>query len=620
MKLKLFSSIVLRSFFIGIGSFFVFFLISTSQAHAQVDNRNRDFSHSVTVEYITKQDRSGDVIFSFTTTNKVNNDYLDNFSLNIPFQPTSYDTTISPTRVDIREVRMAENATNFVAEIDILDPVYGEGQQFDWKIKFNFPSFVQRHGIQNAIIIPTLDSNNLDIQYKSRVKVHNSFGGVSIVHNNYKITKVDDFYVIDLEKEKKEKGITNYVILLGNKQEFNIEISRLSDREQVLFPIDDNTQETIYFNFPETDYYDDLASDDSDESGEENYGEISYEFLPKDTVIEGLIRLTKSYDRLYFNRLEKVEHRKVLDQLGAEVSDNNRAKPRKTLATEFVYLLKNQVSLGDVFSSSLSRIDINSKTNFGYNPIELNKLLREYLALYKIETRAVLGYVHPLNILGSEDGILRRHVWTEFWDGEKWVTVDPVWVITSNGNDYIDKNFFNHIKFSYYEDEKEFLQKVDLMNALSLRVTEQPSNAQAKLDVQLYVYSDTDTDKEVNLVIKNTSNRPIKIGGIVPSFISDNSNVEFNKEIIELNKYLLPNQKVSESISIKYNLVFKDIAENLNFKILYSGLDVIDEFKDKSFNHIVNIQSNLPMYLINVYLVVVSICTAIVMFFTSKIK
>lgn len=563
----------------------ILFVIDINEVSARSTD---DFKHDVNIVYTANSDSSAEVSFNFITTNKVSNNYLRNFRLELPFKPLSHKVDKSPTPIEIKAVNKSNNKNTYNVDIDILSPVYGLDQAFKWRVDFKVRNFVIPHGMQKAIILPTFTRDGSNVRYKSVVRVNKKLGDVKAIYNGGKVKSDDDFHIIELEKA----DISNYVILLGNVQEYSFISKKSDEKKEIYIPLENEYQEVFYKQFPRD-------SDLNLDSLVQRNGVKAN--VSRGEQVEGIVKLTQGEDREYEEVFEEVEYEDYLKKITIEVGELSKAD----LVQRFLQNLSKKIEVVDYITNIDSKIEINTDDTT-LNPLELNKILREFLSMNKIESRGVFGYVYPIQIVQNESQNVEPHIWSEFWDGEKWVSVDPTWFITSGGNNYIGKNFYHHIKFGDYTGIDAFNKFITKMDGLNVTPLKRESSTLEEVKVNLLAFDKATINKTFEVMVESKSNKPIMLNTIEVNFNSSDRNLSFDKSKHEVNTVLMPNEQRRFSFGIDYRYILKTVSEDVSVKIEYTSKPNSEPIF-KSFKHNIFIKSNLTKYLTNVYVGVISV-------------
>jgi hypothetical protein len=235
------------------------------------------------------------------------------------------------------------------------------------------------------------------------------------------------------------------------------------------------------------------------------------------------------------------------------------------------------------------------------NPAELNKIFRESLSSLNIDNRGVYGYVFPVQPFQRNEYVTQEHVWSEFWDGEKWISVDPTWKVSSGGTDYFDKNAFHHVKFGNYHDMKDLDAFFANSGLVSFVPVKYKSNLERKLEIEMSAYNDTYLNKEFRVVLVNKSNQIVKINSIFPSLNLDGVLLKDKK--IDINKVIYPQSELNFTIPLEYGLVFRNKEGSVAINVEYEDLN--RTWSSKNFSHTITVRSNVSKYLSQMILGVV---------------
>lgn len=611
------------SFFILIISSFFSFLKSSENSVFAEESNSKNFSHEVVAHYITNENRDGKLNLSFKTTNKVNNDYLKNFYLNLPFEPKEITIDEEKTPIYVSSVNKIPDSLVWKIKIDILKPTYGENQSFEWGLNFSIKDFVISYGTLNSIILPTFSQlSDLEISYKSELLINKSFGKIASFYNDATLTVEGEYYKLEFEKRDNQ---SNYLVLLGDEQTYDFKVTLPKENDELLLPLNIPSQKVFFDNFPMEKF--DLKDKVNLISTKDSIRKINLTQSLKENLenTSGKIILNDNENKEYIELKEPVNNKKILDLLELPNFDKNKSSINDFVWNSILDLNK-KTSLKELFTSSSSEIEFRTaEIDKSFNPLELNKILREHLAIHNIESRGVIGLVNPVNTLDTSSinwGLLPIHTWSEFWNGEKWVSIDPVWIKTSNGNDYFDKNYFHHISFINFSNFNEIRTKIDLIPLLNIRISQEKFLNDIDRPLSLSFFEDTDSTKKLKFIIKNNSKEILWLHSINPRFKNGKEIVKLNSNSISVNKYLLPNSSITGNIQFNHNLLTKDIKTDLIIDVLYEGSQEIVENNQEnlSFIHTVNIRNNLPILGMNIYLLIVLLISTLTILLKKRAK
>lgn len=547
----------------------------------------QEFQHLINAQYDIKENGDAYVEYRFKTTNKLRNNYLRSFNLTLPFEPLNVQVKDSETPVKIKNLSKVTSTNIYKLEIEILSPIYGYDKSFEWRFSFDLKSMVLDHGMQKSITIPTFENDPNILGYQINASIPKSFGEISSVYGNSTFQEIGDRYFMEFKSGS--ALASSVIILIGKEQEYFLESTEQKETREIPLPFSNSSQKVTYANFPERIIY------ESDEDLS------NYITLREQEKISAVIKTVKAENRaLERGTLEPSSNHEFINKLaGGIVVDNNS----KANTAEILYK-----SLPKYFSISNSRINIDTNIQLSegkteLNPLELNKIYRELLAAYDIESRGVYGFVFPIQPFQREDFVTEQHVWTEANIDGKWITIDPTWLLTSKGVNYFDANSFHHIKFGNYqtiEELKRFLTASEFISLTPLTSSQQISSTQ---EIKVKVDKESYSNKEIRLTINNTSNQIIELKDISLSLENLNGiNLVDNR--ININKSLYPNSSIYLTVSVQYGIL--PIGKQGNLKIDLHYFDGEGEEKEIGFVSNLKIQSNVSNYIAIGFLIFVT--------------
>lgn len=532
-----------------------------------------EFQHSISATYTILGDKSANATYNFRTTNIINNNYLTSFTLRLPFEPVEIVTDGSQNPVKIKNLKKLSDNNIYEVEIDFVKPIFGKDKAFDWLFSFKIKDLVLSHGMQNAIILPTFAKDISISNYNININIPKSLGQIRTVYGNAGIADTGNTYSVNFVASTNQASSVS--VLLGPIQQYSFEIKSEEENENTVTLPENNTyQQTVYSEFPdrifniETSYRGNFFSI---KKGEIISGIVSTD-SNKDTIrSEG-----KVYEPGFASIKNKVE--------GLSMQNlTNKQKAEKIYLDLIANYSINNYSIAKDFALSLEESKLN------VNVAEINQVYREMLGVAGIESRGVFGYVFPIQPFQRNEYFVEQHLWTEFWDGNEWISADPAWLISSRGTNYFDKNRFHHIKFgNYFEfdklddffNTKRFLKIKPLSDASALSINE---------DLQIDFNSEVYLNKEVKLSIKNRSNFPIKLTNLNLKF--DSEEIDFKRINIIEPIYIYPNSDLAFTLDLDYeNSLFKRETKS---ELTVEYEDENQAVKERKIDTQIIIQSNL---------------------------
>jgi hypothetical protein len=546
--------------------------------------RTADFVHSIKSTYVVREDKSAAVEYYFTSTNKVANNYLKTFSLNLPFQPKRITTDNSATPVKVKELKQISARNIYALELEFINPVFGLNKSYEWKIKFDVENIVLDHGIQNAIIVPTFNDEPSIGNFEVTVDIPDLFGSVRYVYGNGTTVKKAASTVITYKSE--QNIAPSYTILLGPDQEYFFETLKVTDGAKIYLAANTPYQSVVYTEFPERNYM-----------NTDSFNPALFQILDGE-VIKGFISSKEGYDSVYENIFQPLANTDLVDRFKALGIDPNTSKAE--VAKKVFELVCTQYELNEYITNVDTVVAI-SPDKKKVNPAELNAIYREVLTSFGIENRGNYGYVFPIQPFQRSEYITEEHVWTEFWDGTHWVVVDPTWRISSRGTDYFDKNAFHHVKFGTYQNIDDLRTFFANSGLVKLTPVTYESKVEKKLEVQMSAYNDTYLNKEFRLLLTNKSNQQVRINSLFPTI--DISDITLKTSKIDLNTVIYPQSSLSITVPLEYGLILKNREGSVHVKVEYEDMD--KHWSNKLFSHSITIRSNISGYVSQTILVVV---------------
>jgi hypothetical protein len=536
-----------------------------------------DFTHSINATYEVKDTKSSIVEYIFTTTNKIANNYLQTFSLKLPFEPRNIKTDYSPTAIKVLPPKKIGPNELYAIDIELLNSVYGLNKSFKWKFTFEVNNLVYAHGSQNAIVIPNFNNEPNIVKTDVNVKIPDTIGEIKYIYGNASSSKHEGNTFLSYSSDNNKSS--NFIVLTGNDQEYIFETGNINNDLLIPLPYYNAYQDIVYTKFPEKKI---------NVSDKQNKGFIN---IKNGEIINAIIKTKHAHDERYAKEFDEITNNgwvnKLTQALKKDGIDNTE------LSKSIFDMLIREFTLTDYLTTSNTYVDITSEKK-KLIPSELNKLFREILTSFGIENRGIYGYVFPIQPFIRDNFVAEQHVWSEYWDGKKWIVVDPTWYVASKGTDYFDKNSYHHIKFGSYHDIKELKSFFDSSSVIKLIPQTSLSNISRKEDLVLSALSDASINKEYRVFLINNSNIPLKINFLTTTV--DKDKVKLKEPNLKIDNTIYPGGQLNVNIPLDYSLNIKNIAADLKLEVDYSTLS--GESSSKNYIHKINIRTNLSSYLI----------------------
>lgn len=543
-----------------------------------------DFKHDIKATYEINKNGSTNVKYEFTTSNQVANNYLNKFEFLLPFEPEGLDVSKSPTRIEVVQLSKSANTGIYKLVVEFVEPVIGQNKTFQWQISFRIKDILINHGMQKAIIIPTFSENDPSITFDISVRYPKSIGDVAYVYGNADVEFDGEYNVYHFySKNNLESSI---VFLIGLGADYEFELKDGSQIDKIFLPY-----HTKYQNI----YYEKFRSD----SESIRYGNsFIYINNQKDTTLKGYIKTTASYEDIYPQQNTYTYKRYTyLDEIAKTFNKEN--KTEYDIAKDIYIQALKRFKINDYKVNSFTTSSV-VENKFEVNVVELNYVFRYLLSLFDIESRGVFGYVFPIQPLKRDTFNSYQHVWTEFWDGSKWVVVDPAWYLSSGGTIYFDNNNYHHIKFGHYYDESEitdFFKQDPYFSVKPLNQIYEPSDTSTTLELKLEAYSAINQ----NLVLEfyNPTPKILQVSKIDIFAGGDN----FLSDLDEVSSFLIPPKS-----TIKYPIKIKnDVSvrkRNIVIEVFAEYTDLINVTNLVSVKGQLEVKTNISWYLIMAYFAV----------------
>jgi transglutaminase-like putative cysteine protease len=543
-----------------------------------------EFTHTIRTDYFIREDKSTYAEYTFTTTNKVSNNYLRTFSINLPFLPKNLASNGSKTAISIGQLKQISARNVYTLDIEFPTPIYGLNRVFEWRLTFEVEKFVIDHGVQSAIIIPAFNNQSSITGYEISARIPNSYGDVRSIYGNAAITKGDTEQLVVFKSGANSSA--SHIILLGSDQEYYYETLKVTDGAKIYLPKSLPYQIIGYTQFPERKYT-------TGDTVETTMFQIN-----SDEAIKAFIKTTVGYDQGYSNEKDSIVDTELIRGIIGKI--DSKLTSNSDIARAAYDAVTTSFELNDYITNVDTTIDL-KPDKAKVNPAELNRIYRQVLSHYSIENRGVFGYVFPIQPFQRNEYVTEQHVWSEFWDGEKWISVDPTWKISSRGTVYFDKNFFHHVKFGTYRELSDLHTFFANAGLFKITPVKYESMIDRKLDIEMSAYNDTYLNKEFRVVITNKSNDIISLKSIYPSI--DLKGVAIKHSKVDVNKHLYPNSQLTFTIPLEYGVIFKNKEGGVHIAVEYE--DQNNVWSNKAFNHAITVRSNISRYLSQIILIVV---------------
>ncbi|BDQ04882.1 MAG: hypothetical protein KatS3mg084_0400 [Candidatus Dojkabacteria bacterium] len=562
---------------------FVYFLLQDNKVFAV------DFKHDIKAIYEINENGSTNVKYEFVTSNQVANNYLKKFEFLLPFEPEGLDVSKSPTRIEVVQLNKSSNTGIYKLVVEFVEPVIGQNKTFQWQISFRIKDILINHGIQKAILIPTFSENDPSITFDISVRYPKSIGDVAYVYGNADVESDGEYDVYHFySKNNLESSI---VFLIGRDADYEFELKDGSQIDKIFLPYHTKYQSVYYENF---------RSDIESLKFENNFIYINNK---QDTALKGYIKTTDSDEDVYHQQnTYKYRHYTYLDEIAKTINKEN--KKAYDIAKDIYIQVLKRFKINDYKVNSFTTNSI-TENKFDVNVVELNYIYRNILEKFDIESRGVFGYVFPIQPLKRDTFITYQHVWTEFWDGSKWVVVDPAWYLSSGGTIYFDNNNYHHIKFGHYYDESEisdFFKQEAYFIVKPLTQVYKPLDIDKKLELKIDSYSSL--NQNLTLEFHNHTSQIIQVSKIDISTNIDSLRSDFD----EISSFLIPPEsKIRYPIKLESDISITKRNADINVSAQYtSSFNLVDTATVKKQ---LEITTNISRYLVFVYTsVLIGVC------------
>jgi len=553
-------------------SFLVMFVFSLQN----VVRAAPEFQHLISANYIIREDNSATVEYHFKTTNKLNNNYLKSYSFTVPFEPLNIktDKSVSPTK--LKKLNKISDLNTYEMEIEFLNPTYGSEKAFDWSFSFDIKDIVIDRGMQKAIIIPTFVKDDSFITYNISLKLPKKLGELSNIYGNAGIQENESDYFLSFVSTR--NPAPNIIVLLNNTQEYSFEVNDIKSETIIPLPLINEKQKVIYSDFPEKEVNINHPKDIN-----------NYITLQENQSIKGIIKTTKGYEKEIGVIESKFPDYKYLNEITDNINSTGLSQMEIARKIYEDYLFR--FTIGDYRINKDTALSV-EEDKFNVNPVELNYIYRYLLNRFNIQSRGVYGYVYPIQPFRIENPKTDIHVWTEIWDGEKWISVDPVWYLSSRGTIYFDNNDFHHISFGNYYDIEKLKTFLKAGRNITVRPLKSREYIEKNSNLNIEVVDKVYMNREVRAKVVNNSNYPISLKDIKLNL--DSPRIKVTNQFDQLNVVLYPNTTANLTFPLDYDLVLLSTHEDVRMDVRFFEKN---ENKTQTVNSSIIIQTNISSYI-----------------------
>lgn len=572
---------------------FYFFLIKDNYVYAA------NFFHEFSFNYEIKENGEAYVILDVITTNLSDFDYIESIEIEFPFKVKNVDTSKSKNPIELKKLIGDSYLNNYFLTINFLQPVIGKNKTFEWNIFFEIEDVVLNHGIQKVIILPKFMLDNVFMKSKANIKIPKKLGNIQYVYGaDFLDSGNNEEFLLSYKSDGDLESNfgRNLIVLLGDQALFKFDIN-IDENSNIILPMGTTSQEIFYENNVDWDNIDINLKNNTlfvDKSKSYNANIIGY-IISKHSYDN-----TLNFDSLFTCSLSEVKDINIINIINelnnSTLTDYDKAKKLYIFLSRY-----NIIDYSNIYTGEINDILLGNRTNL--NVFELNSLFRYLLCLLDIKSRFVMGYVFPIQPLKRIQNSTYQHTWVEFWDGNKWVSTDPSWYISSKGDLYFDKNNFHHITFSYFYDfynsiieifqkQKDFINIVSLDNFEILNLFS--FNNENIKKVNLFIEDKPGINKKVKLTIQNLTNKFLFLEKI-------NFNCEIcNNDLFFSNLYIIkPFSYVEFSVKLDYfDFIIMDRKINIGVSVNWYN-DISKNLNSEySQNFDIFLKSNLSIYFI----------------------
>lgn len=572
----------------------IFLFLFKDKSHAA------DFTHEINANYEINESGEAQVTYEFQTTNKIQNNYLKSFELQLPFEPSAINISESSTPIKIKELNRANAISNYKLNIEFANPVIGINRKYEWQFSFIIKDIIIPHGMQKALIIPTFAEEESFLTYNISVKYPKKLGKIQYIYGNVGIQDKDEFLYLNFVSTTNPSE--SILILIGDKQDYSFEIKEISEKTNIILPANTEYQKVLYKDIS------------SDLKFQESYKNSILAEINTGEKINGIIRTQSGDDREYIFTQNLFDNYPYLDNIIREIGPENKSK-YDIAKVIYINLLKH-FTINDYgfYNNNFALYEGKKEVNV----IELNYIYRYLLNKFGIETRGVFGYVFPIQPFKRDTFKTFSHIWTEFWDGRRWVITDPLWAFSSKNTIYFDNNNFHHIKLGNYQQENEIEYFLKITKFISITPLSEESDINSnKESISIDINNSTHLNREILLEIKNSGNQFIKIESL--NIISHNRSVStLNKDFSK--RVLAPGALLKFSLPLNYGVIFYDQNLPLEVEVGYDTFD--NEIQTSIIKTNTILRSNISRYItigsFYVFIVISFISVFLITFYKRK--
>lgn len=536
-----------------------------------------DFKHVIKANYIVQKDRSATVTYNIKTTNNLNNNYLTTFSLSLPFEPLEISTANSQTAVKVKALKKVSDVNLYELDIDFTNPIFGKGKAFEWSFSFKIKDLLIDHGMQEAIFLPTFANDTNISSYNLSLTIPKSFGEVRNIYGKGLIKESGKNYQILFSATQNQTS--NVIVLIGLDQQYQFNLSSEEDLDSsISLPENNSYQEVIYQENPSKEY------------NLDNINTKNQIILKKGDKVSAIINTKFGSDKSNIGGKIYSSDKSFIKERFKKVNLENLSIKEKAEKIYQDSLLAFTVDNYNVSENLVTKFD---EDKISVNIEELNLIYKYLLGEAGIETRGVYGYVFPIQPFQREIYFVEQHIWTEFWDGQEWISVDPAWYLSSKGNKYFDNNQFHHIKFGNYHDISELKSFFNSKRFISITPLKEKNNIEKTGDLEVTSDDTVYLNKELQISIKNRFNYPITITNITSD--TDQTDITAIKPELKSTFILMPGDNVNLNLKYDYQFILLNRVIKSDINIEYSDGSDSNKIILKKLNP--TVQSNISNYI-----------------------
>ncbi|HXS14629.1 MAG TPA: transglutaminase domain-containing protein, partial [Candidatus Saccharimonadales bacterium] len=420
----------------------LFFFSSLFPNHIFADDK---FSTSADTTYTVSDNGTTHVAMDATIQNTTNTYYVTTYSLQVGYSDITNLRASDPNGPIVPVIQKTQNGE--IINLSFNSIVYGEGTKLPFSLSFDTNTIASHNGSIWEVDIPGLSNLNDFSDFSVHVIVPPSFGDPTYIKPEQPTSS--------LTFSKDQLGKSGISLAFGKNQAYDYSLlyhlkntNLFPIKTEIALPPNTNYQQVVIASLTPKPLN---VTEDADDNWL-----ASYSLLPSQMLTikaQGTIFVSLYPTTSQLSPSEKALYLKPsADWQTTNPQIEDLARQLKTPENIYDYVVNH-------LTYDFARVN-NNQTRFGavgilQNPtqavcLEFTDLFVAIARAAGIPAREIDGYGYTQNTkerpISQTEDIL--HAWPEYYDGQKWVMVDPTWGNTTGGVDYFHVLDFDHIAFS----------------------------------------------------------------------------------------------------------------------------------------------------------------------------